>query len=80
MKYARENDEKLGREMAWFPPNKYNEPVNIYVYGNKVAIISYAEETIGVLIESPQIAAAFKQLHAIVKVGADVLLEAVKNP
>jgi len=74
MRYAQENDERLGRTMAWFPPKLYNEPVNIYTYGNKVAIISYAEETIGVLIESPQIAAAFKQLHAIVKVGAETLL------
>lgn len=75
MKYAQENDDRLGREMAWFPKPAYDEPVNIYVYGNKVAIISYAEETIGVLIESPQVAAAFKQLHAIVKIGADTLMK-----
>jgi sugar-specific transcriptional regulator TrmB len=74
MKYASENDERLGRDMAWFPPAAYNEPVNIYTYGNKVAIISYAEETMGVLIESPQIAAAFRQLHEIIKVGAETLL------
>ncbi|MCC7543576.1 hypothetical protein IT415_02610 [bacterium] len=79
IKYARENDQRLGREMAWYPPNTYDEPVNIYTYGNKVAIISYAEETIGVLIESPQIAAAFKQLHAIVKVGAETLLESATS-
>lgn len=78
MEYAHTNDERLGREMAWFPKSTYNEPVNIYIYGNKVAIISYAEETIGVLIESPQIAAAFRQLHTIVKVGAKQLLEEEK--
>lgn len=75
MKFAQENDARLGREMAWFPKATYDEPVNIYIYGNKVAIISYAEETIGVLIESPQIAAAFKQLHAIVRIGAEKILE-----
>lgn len=75
VQFARENDARLGREMAWFPREAYNEPVNIYVYGNKVAIISYAEETIGVLIESPQIAVAFKQLHNLVKIGAARLME-----
>lgn len=76
--YARENDERLGREMGWLPRSAYDEPVNIYTYGNKTAIISYAEETIGVLIESPQIAAAFRQLHAIVRVGAEQIMKGVK--
>jgi sugar-specific transcriptional regulator TrmB len=76
MQYAQENDQRLGREMAWLPRSAYNEPVNIYTYGDKTAIISYAEETIGVLIESPQIAAAFRQLHGIVKIAADELMKA----
>lgn len=75
MRYASKNDERLGREMSWLPPEAYNEPVNIYTYGDKTAIISYAEETIGVLIESPQIAAAFRQLHAVVKIGADQIMK-----
>lgn len=75
MRYALQNDERLGREMSWLPRSAYDEPVNIYTYGNKTAIISYAEETIGVLIESPQIAAAFRQLHSIVKVGAEQIMK-----
>jgi sugar-specific transcriptional regulator TrmB len=75
IEYAKENDQRLGREMSWLPRSVYNEPVNIYTYGNKTAIISYAQETIGVLIESPQIAAAFRQLHGIVKIAADELIK-----
>ncbi len=75
MRYAKKNDERLGRDMAWLPREAYNEPVNIYTYGDKTAIISYAEETIGVLIESPQIAAAFRQLHGIAKIAAHTLMK-----
>lgn len=74
MKYSRENDEHLGREMTFFPLGAYTEPVNIYTYGDKTAIISFDKETIGILIESPQIAAAMRQLFTFLQLGARTML------
>jgi HTH-type transcriptional regulator, sugar sensing transcriptional regulator len=40
----------------------YTAPVEINIYGNKVALISFGEEVIGTIIESKQIAEAFGQI------------------
>ncbi len=50
--------------------SKYNSPVEINIYGNKIAILSYDKEFIGIVIESPQISKALKQLIALVALGA----------
>lgn len=50
---------------TWLPKNTYNAPVEWDVYGDKVAIISYAQETIGIMIESPQIANSFRQAFTL---------------
>ncbi|MEI7521933.1 MAG: helix-turn-helix domain-containing protein [Candidatus Saccharibacteria bacterium] len=52
------------------PKNAYTGSVEMSIYGNKVALISFGEEAIGMIIESPQIANAMKQLFHLAQVGA----------
>lgn len=52
---------------TWLPRNAYTGSVEWNLYGNKLAIISYGEEAMGVIIESPQIAASFQQLFLLMQ-------------
>ena len=56
-------DYKLKRTMI--SKDDYTAPVEWKCYGNKVAIISYGEEAVGMIIESPQIAESFRQLYSL---------------
>ncbi len=67
--YGQENDKRMLRDMTWAPREAFTAPVNIYVYGNKTALISYGEEVIGTIIESPQIAEAMTQIFGLVRDG-----------
>lgn len=51
---------------TWLPPDMYTASVEWDVYGNKVALISYGEEAVGIIIESAQIAESFRQVLALV--------------
>lgn len=77
--FSDKNDKKLGRDMAFYKKNTYTAPVNLYVYGDKTAIISYGEEVIGTIIESPQIATAFRQIHGLVKIAVKDLEANIKK-
>lgn len=68
--FASVHDKRLLRDMTWLPAELYSAPVNIMIYGNKVALISYGEEIIGTIIESPQISTAMKQIFSLVKIAA----------
>ena len=41
---------------------KYTAPVEIDIFGDKVAILSFGEELVGIIIESKQIAQCLKQV------------------
>jgi hypothetical protein len=58
-------DDTLNKIRVWLPANSYNAPVEWDVYGDKVALISYGEEAMGILIESPQISESFRQVFNI---------------
>jgi len=73
--WASENDERLKRKVTWFPPAAYSAPVEINVYGNKVSFISFGDEAIGTIIESPQIAQAMRELYAMAQIGAETLMQ-----
>ncbi len=47
---------------TWLPANTYTANVEWDIYGDKVALISYGEEAMGMIIESPQIAESFRQV------------------
>ncbi len=66
LKYSVDHDRELKRTMKFLPTGTYSSPVNIYTYGDKTALISYGEELIGTIIESSQIAAAMRQILALV--------------
>ncbi len=52
---------------TWIPADAYTANVEWDVYGDKLAIISYGQEAIGMIIESPQIADSFKQLFYLLR-------------
>lgn len=74
MAWAADNDERLKRTVTWHPPKAYSAPVEINVYGNKVSFISFGNETVGTIIESPQIAEAMRELYAMAQEGARALM------
>lgn len=54
---------------TWMPHDSYTAPVEWNVYGNKLAIMSFGNEAMGMIIESPQIAEAFRQLYHLLDKG-----------
>lgn len=73
VRYAKKNDEKLKRKMMFVPLESYDAPVEISVYGSKVSMISFGEEAIATIIESPQIALAMRQIFALAKTSSKLL-------
>lgn len=47
---------------TWIPAAAYTGAVEWDIYGDKVALISYGAEAMGMIIESPQIAESFRQI------------------
>lgn len=63
-------DEKYNEIRTQLHPDCYTANVEIATYGNKMSIISFGEEAIGMIIDSPQIAISMQQVFALLKVGA----------
>lgn len=68
--HAKCNDMRLNREITWYPAQMYTAPVEMTAFGDKISIISFGEEVVGTILESPQIAQAMKELLAMAKKGA----------
>ena len=49
------------------PPEEYNSPVEIDIFGNNVAFINYSKDGMSTLIESPEIADAMRQMFLFAK-------------
>ena len=49
------------------PPNEYDSPVEIDIFGDNVAFINYAKNGMSTLIESPEIADAMRQMFLFAK-------------
>lgn len=49
------------------PPNEYDSPVEIDIFGDNVAFINYAKDGMSTLIESPEIADAMRQFFLFSK-------------
>lgn len=60
-------DEKYLFERTMMPKDAYISPVEIMIYGKKVALISYGETEIVTMITSPLIAAAFRELFLMLQ-------------
>jgi sugar-specific transcriptional regulator TrmB len=65
-----EHDKQNGNHRTWLHDGDYTAPVEWAVYGNKVAITSFEEEAVGMIIESPQIAEAFRQILKLMDTGS----------
>lgn len=61
-------DEQTLTHRTFYPDNVYTEPVELQIYGDKVAFIAYGETQMATIITSPLIAAAMRQLHGILQV------------
>lgn len=57
--------------------DEYTAPVEIDIYGDKIALMSFGKELIGVIIESPQIARALKEIFLLAKRGAETRKERI---
>ena len=59
---------KIGRDQAinfhrtWMPESDYTAPVEIQVYGDKVALISFGDTQMATIITSPVIAESMRQI------------------
>jgi len=67
-----EQDKKLLIDRTMVDLSLYDSPVEVNIYGDKIAILSYDKEFVGIIVESPQIARAMKQLFILAKLGADL--------
>lgn len=58
-------DEKMLFHRTFLPDNSYTAPVEIDIYGNKIALIAFGETQMATVITSPPIAEAMRQLLTI---------------
>lgn len=65
-----EQDKQWLMERTWVNTDLYSEPVEIDIYGDKVAFMSFGNEAIGIIIESPQIAESMRKLFDLMLKGA----------
>lgn len=75
VKWAKENNKRLKRVNHWVPPEYYNAPVEMSVYADRVSLISFGKEAVGVIIESQQIAESMRQLYKLAKIGGETLMK-----
>lgn len=68
-KNYQESDAFMLIDRTWLPAGAYTTPVEWDAYGDKVAILSYGNEVSGVIIQSQQIADAFRQLYGLLQQG-----------
>jgi sugar-specific transcriptional regulator TrmB len=65
---------------TWLKESDYNAPVEWGAFDDKLYLISYGQEALGLIIENPQIAASFKQLFALIERGQKLLPNYQKLP
>ncbi len=75
-----ENDAKWLMERFWVDKDMYNAPVEIDIFGDKTAILSFGEELVGMVIESRQISQSLKQLFLLAVLGTKIKKAAGDNP
>jgi len=66
-----ELDQKNRFIRTWLGQDDYTANVEWDIYGDKVALISYGDEAMGIIIESKQIAESFRQMFMMVKTLSD---------
>ena len=64
---GKEMKEKYLLTRTLLPPDEYDSPVEIDIFGNNVAFINYTKNGMSTLIESPEIADAMRQMFLFAK-------------
>ncbi len=64
-----ESDKHMLINRTWIHENDYTAPVEWAAYGNKLSIVQYGEEAMGMVIESAPIAEAFRQIFTLLNEG-----------
>lgn len=64
---TKEDEEKWGLSRTFLPPDEYDSPVEIDIFGDNVAFINYGKDGMSTLIESPEIADAMRQFFLFAK-------------
>ena len=67
-------------ERVWYDPKDYTAPVEWSVYSDKVSIISFGDEMIGMVIQSDQIAESLRQILKITEKGIKSTQGYSQNP
>jgi len=52
---------------TWINPDDYTAPVEVNVYGDKVAFLAFGEDIMGVIIQSEPIAESMRQIFRMIK-------------
>lgn len=65
--HSKEVEKKWGVERTFLPPDNYDSPVEIDIFGDNVAFINYEKDGMSTLIESPEIADAMRQFFLFAK-------------
>lgn len=56
-------DDKLNKMVrTWIKPDAYTAPVEVNVYGDKVAFLAFGDDIMGVIVQSPAIAESMRQI------------------
>lgn len=58
---------------TWLRPSDYSAPVEINLYADRVAVISYGKEVFGLVIENAPLAKAFKELFKLADRGSKTI-------
>jgi sugar-specific transcriptional regulator TrmB len=66
-------DPQVLLKRTWLKKDDYTAPVEWGAFEDKVYVISYGKEALGLMIESPQIAESFKQLFSLLERGQKLL-------
>jgi HTH-type transcriptional regulator, sugar sensing transcriptional regulator len=66
-------DAFLGVVRTWVRPQDYDAPVELDIYGDTVAIISFGKEMFGVTMRNAHIAKAFLDLFELARRGAETI-------
>lgn len=64
-----QSDELMQLSRTWIDECDYDAPVEWSAYGDKLSIISFGDEVMGMIIESPQIAEGFRQMFKMLDEG-----------
>lgn len=65
----KQNDKQYKLRRTWLREEDYTAQVEWGVFDDKIYIISYGQEALGMIIESRQIANAFREIYALLEQG-----------